>query len=510
MGMSLLNTMGVGLAALCMTSAGFAQTFTGPTPYLKAADSPFFGTSQVGVAYFLEDFEDGLLNTPGLLTSPDPNTVVTSPGATTESVDIDDFAIDGFGTAGRSIANLTTGVLTLQFDNVVLGSYPTQVGFVFTNGAQNGNVTLTVISGGGSFAFNTFTAVGDAFNNGGTAEDRFMGVTWPAGISQIQIAGSGGTIQVDHIQYSAGTAGIPYVKDRFNGDTKSDIALHNPTTNAAAVWYMDGLTKTGGGATSVVPTSGWVSQGTGDFNDDGFADILWRDASNTFRIWLMNGQTVTTSSVIVGAGAVPPTTTVVGIADVNGDDKADIVFRNGLTNNIVVWIMDGVTRVSSTTIGNVGMLETVGLGDVNGDSKADLILRDAVGVVSGWLLDGTTVIKTGNLGGASAISSIWAIQAIGDLDGDGRADLVWRNTSTGQVNGWLLESLYRKQGGAMGTIPLDWTLECTADLNGNAKGDLVWTNATTGQINGWIMNGLTKLSGGNINTVPTTWSVINR
>jgi len=489
------RTSSIGLAVLCMTSASFAQTFTGPTVYTRAAQSPLFGTAQVGVAYFLEDFEDGLINTPGLSISPDGNVVINAPSATTDSVDVDDFAVDGDGSGGSSLTNPVTGVITLLFDEATLGSLPTKVGFVFTDGTQSGNITLTVINGSGGLSFNTFTSVGDAANDGATAEDRFMGVELLAGIAQIQVAASGGTVEI---------------KDRLNGDTNSDIALHNSTTNAASVWFMNGITKIGGGPTNLAPLAGWEHQGMGDFNDDGIADILWRDASDVMRIWLMNGQSVTTSSAVINANAIGATFSVIGIADINGDGKADVLFRNSATDLVHAWIMNGVTRTSGGTIGSVAGLETVGTGDVNGDGMADLILRDGAGVVSGWLLDGLTVAASANIGNAGAIPGDWVIQAIGDLDGDGRADLVWRNTVTGQVNGWLLESLYRKQGGAMGTITLDWTLECTADLNGNTKGDLIWTNSTTGQINGWIMNGLIKVSGGNINTIPTTWSVVNR
>jgi hypothetical protein len=507
---TIARTIAVGGTTLFLASTSFAQTFAPATPYTRASDSPYFGTSEVGVVYFLEDFEDGLVNTPGLSVNADPNVVVTASGPTTDSVDIDDFLLDGLGTQGRSLANTATGVITLQFDNVALGGWPTRVGLVFTDGIQGGNVTLTVIGSNSSFAFNTYVNIGDGNNNGSTAEDRFLGIELPVGVAQIQIAASGGTVEIDHVQYSAVTAGIPYIKDRFNGDTKSDIALHNPTTNAASIWFMDGLVRIGGGPTSAAPLAGWVNQGTGDFNDDGVADILWRDASNTMRIWLMNGQTVATNSAVIGAGAVAADFTVVGIADINGDDKADILFRNGATENIHAWIMDGVTRTAGGTLGNAAGLLPVGAGDVNGDGKADFIFRNSAGIVSGWLLNGLSIIKQGNLGGVPAIPPTFAIQAIGDLDGDGRADLVWRNLSTGQVNGWLLETLYRKQGGILGTIPLAWTLECTADLNGDSKGDLVWSNSSTGAINGWIMNGLIKVSGGNINTIPTTWQVINR
>src|SRR5690242_6738717 len=43
-------------------------TFLGPTPYLSRADSPF-DLSGLGTTFFLEDFEDHALNTPGVSVS---------------------------------------------------------------------------------------------------------------------------------------------------------------------------------------------------------------------------------------------------------------------------------------------------------------------------------------------------------------------------------------------------------------------------------------------------------
>ena len=46
---------------------------------------------------------------------------------------------------------------------------------------------------------------------GGTAEDRFFGVTNAAGIKSIFLSNEGGGIEMDHLQYGGGTAtsGVP-------------------------------------------------------------------------------------------------------------------------------------------------------------------------------------------------------------------------------------------------------------------------------------------------------------
>jgi hypothetical protein len=46
------------------------------------------------------------------------------------------------------------------------------------------------------------------------------------------------------------------------------------------------------------PGPSWHVQGTGDYNGDGFSDILWQGADGTPAIWLMNGM-----NLIIGGAA---------------------------------------------------------------------------------------------------------------------------------------------------------------------------------------------------------------
>jgi len=114
-----------------------APTFLGPSAYLGfdsthtgagANISPFAGITFI--YFYLETFEDGLLNTLGVTNT---GGVVGAPGIYTDSVDGDDGVIDGDGHLGRSIANLPPANMTFTFDAGVLGCLPTHVGLVWTD-----------------------------------------------------------------------------------------------------------------------------------------------------------------------------------------------------------------------------------------------------------------------------------------------------------------------------------------------------------------------------------------
>jgi hypothetical protein len=96
--------------------------------------------------------------------------------------------------------------------------------------------------------------------------------------------------------------------------------------------------------------------GTGDFNGDGFADILFQDGSGNYSIWFMTGtaESSPSTSVLSSAaiGNISTNWTVVGTGDFNGDGMTDIIWRDN-SGNTSIWLMDGASILISAGIGNV-------------------------------------------------------------------------------------------------------------------------------------------------------------
>ena len=156
--------------------------------------------------------------------------------------------------------------------------------------------------------------------------------------------------------------------------------------------------------------------------------------------------------------------------------------------------------------------------DVDPDDKADLLFRNSVtGEIYVWLLDGITPID--GLNGGSVISSMppeWHIIGMGDFDGDGSDDLVWRHTVTGQIYMWLMDGITGFSGLTHGSIidcmPPEWQIAALGDFDGDGKDDLIWRHTITGQIYVWLMDGITDFSrlthGSIINELPAEWQLI--
>ena len=180
--------------------------------------------------------------------------------------------------------------------------------------------------------------------------------------------------------------------------------------------------------------------GIGDFNANGKADILWRNRfTGMVTMWLMNGTSPAGWGVII-MNAGNADWTVAGVGDFNGDGKADILWRNTSTGMVTMWLMNGTSKISEATILNAGNTDwtVAGVGDFNGDGKADILWRNtSTGIVSMWLMNGTTSVGWGLIV-SDAGNAAWTVAGVGDFNGDGKADILWQNTSTGMVTMWLM------------------------------------------------------------------------
>ncbi|MDB9315366.1 S8 family serine peptidase [Spirulina sp. CS-785/01] len=184
------------------------QFFTPDTPYLSFDDSPFKDESFS--SFYLETFEDGQLNTPGLAISTGLQIDSISNPTSVDSVDGDDGAIDGSGLGGSSWYVFGAQNFTVTFDQETLGQLPTHAGFALTDLGRSdttnlgsGRVIFEALDVNGQSLGTKTIDYGDNHHGGGTSEDRFLGVSYEKGISTLKISlpdeNRGG--EIDHIQY---------------------------------------------------------------------------------------------------------------------------------------------------------------------------------------------------------------------------------------------------------------------------------------------------------------------
>jgi hypothetical protein len=85
---------------------------------------------------------------------------------------------------------------------------------------------------------------------------------------------------------------------------------------------------------------------------------------------------------------------------------------------------------------------------------------------------------------------------------------VWRNSSTGEDAIWYLNGSSVIGGGSFATVLGPWAIEAVGDFNGDGSPDIVWRNTSTGDDVIWFMNGTTVIGGGTFGSAPTAWSIV--
>ena len=78
-----------------------------------------------------------------------------------------------------------------------------------------------------------------------------------------------------------------------------------------------------------------------------------------------------------------------------------------------------------------------------------------------------------------ADSSEYLTAAVRSVDGDAKADLVWRNPSSGFNRLWYLDGTAREL--TMEIMGVDWDIHSVADFTGDGRVDIVWRNKMTGE-----------------------------
>ncbi|MFZ9882096.1 MAG: FG-GAP repeat domain-containing protein, partial [Phycisphaerales bacterium] len=415
-------------------------------------------------------------------------------------------ALDGSGANGKSL--VLNGGAAVIFDTKALGGLPRRFGFVVTDGGASGaTVTVSVFTATGAFYSRVFGAESAAND---ANDDIFIGIELEEGIDSVSIAPSSPSIAIDHLQYETGASALlGYVRDDIDQDGKSDVVWSLESQGKGAGWIMDGYTRVSGGLLDTDPGIGRIGVGIGDLDGDRRADAIFRDPSTgVFTALFMNGLGVSQLSAI--GEPVDAVWECVGIGDLNGDRKADLVFQRTDTGEARAWIMDGATKTDGGFIGNAAGLRCIGVGDLNADRRDDILWQDASGQVYGWTMNGRVLVEREAILNSSPVAAAWEAAGIGDTDGDSRADVIWQNSDTGRVSIWRMNGLRRVDGALIQPIVNPaWKVAATPDLNGDGKADLLWRHATTGDVNGWLMNGFTRTDGGFIAGSSTAWKIVN-
>ena len=274
----------------------------------------------------------------------------------------------------------------------------------------------------------------------------------------------------------------------FDGDGKPDLVVINGQSDSLFVYANNSISGTiaFGAKTGYYSGAGCSHVAIADINGDGRPDLAVADgAANSISVYINTSSSGIISfaprvSFAAGASAI-----YVVAGDLNGDGKPDIAVVNNSSNTLSVYINRGGKDSLSfartdyaTNTGPVG----VAAGDLNGDGRPDLVVSNSTTAC-------ISVFKNAGNDSFAARTDRFLAQtgnidltgvAIADLNGDGRPDvLVTRNSSLivavlkGQDTTTGDISLAAEQNYTTGYLP---TRIATADIDGDGKPDVIITN----------------------------------
>jgi len=293
-----------------------------------------------------------------------------------------------------------------------------------------------------------------------------------------------------------------------NGDGNADL-IWNTTTSDQNRTYI-GLAK-GDGTFEFLDnqdhtiTNGWSGYKTlvGDVNGDGYTDLIWNTTTsdqNRTYIGLAKGDGTLDFLDFYLDHTIPggwsDYKTLVG--DVNGDGNADLIWNTTSSDQNRTYIglakgdgtFDFLAKQDHTIPGGWSDYKML-IGDVNGDGNADLIWntttsdqnRIYIGLAKG---DGTFdfldnqdhTIKKGWNGYKTLV---------GDVNGDGYTDLIWNTTTSdhnrtyiGLANGNGTFNFLVNRDNPYPDVWSDYKT-LVGDVNGDGNADLIWNTTTSDQ-----------------------------
>jgi len=305
------------------------------------------------------------------------------------------------------------------------------------------------------------------------------------------------------------------VRNDFNGDGRSDVLLRNDN-GAITNWlgtanggWFDNYLNSGTSA----PTS-WHIAGTGDFNGDGRDDVVWRNDNGAISNWLGTANGGWFDNYANGGTSAPTSWHIAGTGDFNGDGRDDLLLRND-NGAVTSWLgtanggwFDNYLNAGTSAPTSWHIAAT---GDFNGDGRDDILFRNDNGAITSWLgtANGGWFDNYQNAGTSAPTS--WHIVGTGDFNGDGRDDILLRNDN-GAVTNWLGTAnggWFDNYLNAGTSAPTSWHVASIGDFNGDGRDDILFRND-----NGAITNWLGTASGGWFDnyanggtSAPTSWHV---
>ncbi len=387
--------------------------------------------------------------------------------------------IDGDGKSELIVANKTAGNVAVYRNTSTAGSIS----------VSSFAAPVAVTTGSNPFC----VAVGDVDGDG--KKDIVVTNQGSSTVSVFRNIATSGAITLGsfgaRVDFVTGLTPFNVVLADLDGDGKPEMVVTNKDAATISVLRNTataGVINSSSFAAKVdyaAPADVW-GLAVGDVDGDAKVDVVVTGSTgNTVAVYRNTSSTgVIDASTLAGFVGYTTATlpTSVAVSDVDGDGKSDLLVANNTSNSVSVLrntsttgVIDASSFAAKVDFATGTAPRTIAVGDVNGDGKPDMVTANLSGNNASVLRNVSTSgsIVAGSF--ATAVNYGTANQpnglAIGDVDNDGKPEIVTANVS-GSLTVLRNNPIQPNTGVAAVCVGGNTTLN-------NATGGGTWSSANT-------------------------------
>lgn len=288
----------------------------------------------------------------------------------------------------------------------------------------------------------------------------------------------------------------------FTGSSDDDILWRRATDGAHIAWRIENMQVVGSETEDLPIQGDWHAGGGDnrsrgdDWDRNGTEDLLWLDSQNGRGLqWYMDGATTDGTNTINNLGQQVRGLQAVG--DFDGQRGIDFVVRDEDTGQVSILLRVGGTM--NFIESNKGIFDQIdlaavddpawqieGVADFNGDEWLDILWRHMPsGGMSVWtLVNGR---YAGSMILPAVVDTAWDVRAVGSNDAADTASIYWHNSDTGENVVWIVSG--ESVEDAVFLFPVtdsSWELQHATDLGNDGVLDAIWVNTASEEVRVWL------------------------